>query len=255
MNSTQHLTYNIKNNIPCIFAKYGDGEFTAATFRSGHNCDGTPLTNKLGNAVRESIQYISKQPNSMIGKWHTSETSNFWQSLVAYPINYVDYHTVINDTNCINNSDKLDLLRSIKESKVKKIFVGNPLLKKAKLLLNIDVHIEVDYSNWFEADYENIRDAVCNSIESDTNTIIMTSAGIGAKPLISDLHKLYPNAIYIDMGSSLDTICTKRDSRGCTPPYNILYEYFKPIIPPGWESEDYIFLYDKARITLGKHLH
>jgi hypothetical protein len=255
MNSTQELTWNIKNSIPCIFAKYGDGEYSAATFQDGHNCDGTPLTHNLGVRLRESLQYIVKQPNSMIGKWHTPTVYNFWQSLVDIPIHYVDYHTVINDKECVNNTDKLELFKSIKESSKKKIYIANPLLKRSKILLNIDDHIEVDYSNWFETHYESVRDSVCSSIKSDSNTIIMTSAGIGAKPLIADLHMLFPNAIYIDIGSALDTICTKRDSRGCTPSYSLLCEYYKPIIPPDWESEEYDCIYIEAKNKLGRHLH
>lgn len=254
MNSTQTLTYNIRNNIACIFAKYGDGELSAATFQNGNNCDGTPLTYKLGNKLRESLQYIVKQPNNMIGKWPIPSVYNFWQSLVDLPINYVDYHTVINDKESIYNIDKLELLKSIKECNRKKIYIANPLLKRAKLLLNIDIHIEVDFSNWFETDYDSVRDSICKSIDSDSNTIIMVSAGIGAKPLISDLHRLYPNAIYIDIGSALDTICTKRDSRGCTPPYEVLCEYLNPIIPPDWESEEYEPIFLEARNALGKHL-
>jgi len=254
MNSTQELTFNIRNNIACIFAKYGDGELSAATFQNGYNCDGTPYTYNLGTKLKESLKYIVKQPNNMIGKWPVERVYNYWQSLVDTPINYVDYHTVLNDTESINNTDKLELLKSIKESTRKKIYIANPLLKRSKILLNIDLHIEVGFSNWFETDYERVYKTVCSMIESDTNTLIIISAGIGAKPLIADLHKLYPNAIYIDVGSALDTLCTKKDSRGCTPDYTILCDYYNPILPDNWESEEYNSLFIEAINMLGKHL-
>ena len=38
----------------------------------------------------------------------------------------------------------------------------------------------------------------------------MTSCGQSAKVLIAELHKTYPNGIYLDVGSGLDCICTKR---------------------------------------------
>ena len=43
--------------------------------------------------------------------------------------------------------------------------------------------------------------------------MILTSAGMGAKPLIADLYKLYPHAIIIDIGSAMDLICSHRRTR------------------------------------------
>ena len=38
----------------------------------------------------------------------------------------------------------------------------------------------------------------------------MTSAGMGAKPLLADLRKLYPYAILIDIGSGFDLFVYKK---------------------------------------------
>ena len=74
MNSTQQLTWYINNSIQCIFAKYGDGEYNAANYWNGGNCDNTPYTKNLGDKVRESFLYSSQQSNAMMGAWH--DTSN-----------------------------------------------------------------------------------------------------------------------------------------------------------------------------------
>lgn len=73
MNSTQKLTSDINNNKACIFVKYGDGEYYAATYQNGQNCDNTPYTKNLGDKVRESFVYISAQNNSMLGLWHDAK--------------------------------------------------------------------------------------------------------------------------------------------------------------------------------------
>ena len=41
MSSTQRLTKWIKDDIPCIFAKYGDGEYRCANFWDGANNEAT----------------------------------------------------------------------------------------------------------------------------------------------------------------------------------------------------------------------
>ena len=252
MSSTYILTSYILNNIPCIFVKYGDGELFAANYSSGGNCDGTPYTCNLGDKVRESFIYLSKQPNVMLGVWHDSSASKFWQGLVDYKLNWVNYHTVIIDS--LDSPDKLMLFKAIKESSRKKIYIANPLLKRAIPLLNIDLHVEVDYSNWFDTSYDSVFSKVRDAVVSDSNTIIMTSAGMGAKYLISDLHKLYPNAIFIDIGCALDTICTKRDSRGFNIEYEALVKHLQDIIPENWESPEYINIFIDAQNRLGKHL-
>ena len=62
--------------------------------------------------------------------------------------------------------------------------------------------------------------------------MILFSAGMGAKYLITALHRLYPNAIYIDVGSAFDTICTGQITRDCYSSYNDMYNYLKSIMPP-----------------------
>jgi hypothetical protein len=61
--------------------------------------------------------------------------------------------------------------------------------------------------------------------------MILFSAGMGAKYLISVLHKLYPKAIYIDIGSAFDTICTGIVTRKCYSSYTDLVNYLSPIMP------------------------
>ena len=250
---TSALLSYIKNDQPCIFVKYGDGEYLAANYHHGANCDRTPYTLALGLKLRESFKYLTEQPNSMIGNWHSNpQIGAFWQSLTQSPVNTVDYHTVLIDS--LNKPEKLELFRAIKESRRKKLYVCNPLLKKSKILLDLDVLVPVDFSDWFQQSYQQVLDTVSSHVTLDSETLIMTSAGMGAKALIADLHKKFPKAIYIDIGSGLDTLCTKRDSRGYSPPYEDLCKFMEPILPESWNSEEYESIYQEARMRLGVHL-
>jgi len=232
MNSTQQLTWYIKNNVPCIFAKYGDGEYNAANYWEGGNCDGTPYTKNLGEKVRESFVYNSQQKNSMIGVWHDSSNKIFWDSLGNSNINWVDFHTVLIDNNkpANHNNDRLELFKSIKESSRRKIYIANPNMNVSQKIFNIDSHIKIHPSNWFDTQYESIFYRVKSEVIDDNNTMILTSAGIGAKYLISQLHKLFPNAIYIDIGSGFDKLCTGQHTRLYNPSYEEIYDYLRPIL-------------------------
>jgi len=233
MNYTQQLTYFIRNDIPCLFVKYGDGEFYAANYRNGNNCDGTPYTQNLGNKVRESFIYNIQQPNSMVGAWHDHSHKNFWHSLSTHPVNWVDFHTVLIDNNKpINHSnDKLNLFTSIKNSKLKKIYISNASMYKAKDIFLIDSHIIIDKSNWFDTQYDFIYESIKKELDENQKSMVLISAGMGSKYIICELHKLFPNCIYIDIGSGFDKICTGKHTRTYNPDFEKLVEYLKPILP------------------------
>lgn len=85
--------------------------------------------------------------------------------------------------------------------------------------------------------------------------MILTSGGMGAKVLIADL-MLEREGIYIDIGSALDLIATKKDSRGYMP-YEEMKTYFRSILPPAhiWENDrKYSHIYTEANLKLGTHL-
>jgi hypothetical protein len=237
MSSTQRLTKWIKDDIPCIFAKYGDGEYRCANFWDGANCDGVNYTRNIGEKVNLSFIYNSQQPNSMIGAWHDTSDKVYWEGLLygagSLPVNWVDFHTVIIDNNSpihTQLSDKLELYKAIKNSPRRKIYIANENMYKSKEIFSIDFHIKIHPSNWFDRDYDSIFNEIKQKIENDSNTMILFSGGMGAKYLLSELHKLYPNAIYIDVGSAFDTISTGKYTRSRYSSYNDLKEYLKPIM-------------------------
>ena len=243
INSTQELTRRIVANEPCGFIKYGDGEYYAAIQLPGHNIDRTPYSPLLGEKMVESFKYMTTIPHLMFGAWHDPLKVDYWNSLSGAPPNWVNYHTVIIDN--LEDPDKMPSYKAIKESRRYKIYVANAEMKKANYLLNNNAHIVVHPSNWFDMDYENVLAAVCTTISkastgASTGAMLLTSAGMGAKPLIADVLRQYPETIVIDIGSALDTICTKRDTRGFGHVHGIyhdqLCDYLRPIVPENWDK-------------------
>jgi len=245
MNSTQILTWFIENNIPCLFVKYGDGEYYAANYSKGGNCDGTPYTKNLGDKVKDSFLYNSQQLNSMMGAWHDVEHQKFWERVVTtktnsihsihsiHSINWVDFHTVLIDNHTIKNKDRLHLFQAIKNSTLKKIYVANATMQKVLHLLKIDSHVVIDAKNWFDTEYQPTLHAVQSEIKKNKNnnkTLILCSAGMGAKYLISELHQLFPQCIYVDIGSGFDLLCRGTPSRTYNPSLPVLQEYLKPLM-------------------------
>ena len=112
--------------------------------------------------------------------------------------------------------------------------------------------IHVPLNNWFDTDFDNIMQQIINIKKNNIDPlIIMTSCGMSSKVLVTELYKLYPNEIYLDIGSGLDTICTKRSTRQSLWNYDYCYNFFKDILPQNWEDPKYNYIYENAQNELG----
>jgi hypothetical protein len=260
MDVVDSLIHHIKNEISCSFSKYGDGEYYCATGHQGHNCDNDNYTPSKRSALTESFKYMVEQaPNAYIGLWHTNDIQkSYWEQQVSKPILWANYHTMIIDYDDIKNQSfhkKIQLYKTIKESPMKKIMVCNKLLIKAKLLLNIDELVHIQFQNWFDQDFESTLQNVKLAIGDCKNPMILTSGGMAAKILIRKLAEEYPKGIFLDIGSALDIICTKHNSRGWNYDYATIYSMFSSIIPDDWEQPRFEIIYNRAQHLLGVHLN
>ena len=212
----------IQENKPFIFAKFGDGEYYASKKEQGGYCDGTPYTSKLSDGIIESFIYLSKLPNVYIGKWLDFKgVADYFQSLTPNTVNWENYNILISKSRDEFLNRALPYFKAIRNAKQQKIYVCNStMVDLSKHILNIDNHIVIDSVNWFELNYDEVLNNVLTSVNDPNNTLILTSAGMGAKVLIADIHKKFPNVIIIDIGSALDLICSHRRTRD----YHVLNE-------------------------------
>lgn len=252
---TEQITELIQTNTPFIFAKFGDGEYFAAVGEPGHNCDKDPYTEKKRTGLHDAFRYYSNLENSYIGYWpHNKKMVAYFESIVEKPVRWIDYHTIIMNQGSCANPNKLILYKSVKECSRKKILVGHALLVKAKHLFNLDAHIIVPFHGWFEDEFDRVYQEILDTCDGIDNPLIITSAGMGSKILIMELHKKMPNGMYIDFGSALDVLCTKRCSRGQGISYEQIENYFRPILPENWNDPCFDCIYPEARQKLGVHL-
>jgi len=254
MEITNLLSTAIINKTPISFSKYGDGEYFCANSHNGHNCDNDNYTEKLRNGLIESFKYmVNNTDNSYIGFWHHDSSQKlFWEKIVEKKVKWAKYHTIIMDPE--NRIEKVNLYKTIKQSNLKKILVSNPLLLKAKLLFNIDYMLTVPFNNWFDEKFEILIGEFKKLIDPNEQYIVITCAGMGAKVLICELTKLFPNNIYLDFGSAIDKICTKKTSRGWEPSYEELVNDLSEIIPSNWNDTKFEEIYKLANKKLGIHL-
>ena len=259
MDITSYLTECVEKKIPVSFSKYGDGEYLCASGSVGQNCDRDPYTDKLRIKLRESVTYmVDTAENAHLGLW-SDNVIGFWKQFVTKEIKWAKYHTMIFDEDLHHKTQsmyaKLKLYKAIKNSSMKKIMICNPLMIKAKILLNIDVMIHVPLCGWFDSQLDTIISSVKSSV-TDEPFIMLTSCGMGAKVLIYEIRKLFPQGIFLDLGCALDQICTKKNSRGKQNFYEILLAEFKNegIIPNNWDDPIYDDVYKNASTLLGVHL-
>jgi hypothetical protein len=251
---TDHLTECVEKEIPVSFSKYGDGEYNCAVGGWGWNCDNDRYTHQLGTGLKESFKYMSNHAeNAYMGIWHDHKHCSFWESLAEKPVKWANYHTILFDKN--NEEQKIRLYKAIKASKMKKIIVCNDLLIKSKFLFNANYLVHVPFNNWFEGQFTSILDYIKQLIgDSNRPPLVITCCGMNAKVLICELYKAYPAGIYLDFGSALDLICTKRDSRGREYTYDYLSLLLQELLPADWENDKWNGIYEQARYKMGVHM-
>ena len=257
-NIVEKLTVCIQNKTPICYSKYGDGEYICANYgkmpEAGNaNCDNDPYSGKKGEGIIDSFKYIvNNLENVYIGAWETENVTNYWKSLIENEnkIKWANYHTFIvgdEDFGTDQLEKKVALYKAIQDSPLKKIMVCNPLLIKAKDLFKIDELVHVPLNNWFDQHYDDILNNIKSKINHGEQPIILTACGMSAKILISDLAKIYPNGIFLDIGSATDYLCTTCDTRGRKYTYTDLCNIFEPILPQDWHDPKYNQIYENSK--------
>jgi hypothetical protein len=256
--STAIFTEFIKEETPFVYTKFGDGEYLAIMISDNKrgNCDGEKYSNELNIELRKSIQYLANREKCFLGKWHHDQNmfDKFDEIKGEKITNWIPYHTIIFDEKTIQNKNIFDLFLEIKNSKKNKIYLGNKLLIKAKYLLNVQKYITINLHGWFVEQFEFIKNEFLDELKKNPDSVILLSGGMGTKVLIKYLHELYPNATYIDVGSCLDFVCTKKDSRCQGRSYEKMENYFREILPENWNDKQFDWIYDEAKREIGIHL-
>lgn len=230
MIGTEDVTNRIKNNEQIVFVKYGDGETLCMLGYEGGNCDNDPYTPSLGEGLRNSLKFYIENKDFFVGRWHDNKLINpIIENLKMGEPTWAPYHLVMNADNIYDFPYMYDFLKSIQDTKRKKIIVSNNNNIYMKSLFHADTFIEVPPNNWF-INFEQHFEAVKHEIVDDC--ILFTSAGQGSKVLIAELLKLFPKLSCIDIGSSFDFLCQRRITRDRGAyDYNRELIYYNDLLP------------------------
>lgn len=259
--ATLSLANAIENTKPIVFIKYGDGEFSCIYGIKGTNCDGDKYNKKLATKLLESFKYLTQNKEVYVGAWHDKKLCDYLSVLLnnEKSINWCYYHSVIIEDRDIfidrtKLKEKIQLFKAIKNSYMPKCIVCNKMLEKSKILFNADLMIYVPENNWFETSFDTYLNTATEFIKCPS--IFIFCAGMSSKVLIAELYRKFPNNIYIDFGSALDLICTKKDSRGRGYTYDDIHSMLIGILPDPdvWNDEKYDIIYDEAKTRIGRHI-
>lgn len=240
----------IKNSNRIIFTKFGDGEFNCMNYEKGHNCDGDTYTDNLGDNLKKSfldLCNLSKNEDIYIGKWHSDENKiiRYYGDLLynnlienktdLIDIPFVDYHLCYNDHLSFGeNHDLYNFVKTIQDINKFKIIISN---NNNIRLLNIfkgDFYITIPYNSWFANNmYNELYNILYNYLNENNDAIVILSAGLASKILISNLALKFENASFIDIGSGFDLLASKKLTRSWSKTHSYIdeYNYYKNLLP------------------------
>lgn len=194
--------------------KYGDGEMTnmISNNEMDHNCDGNNYFNSLGIELIHSYIYFLRDPSTYICRWdHVYDVQEIIDKDYKCFFNdslsegkFLEYNILIHklESNSFRQ-EQINFFKTIQNSKRKKYYISNKEMVNCLCpLLNIDIGIIIpDRNSYLHS--ENIYNTIFKEI-SEENSIILVSAGMFSKVLISKLSQQRPNNTYIDIGSTFD---------------------------------------------------
>ena len=222
---------HLDDNTPFIFAKFGDGELLCMNGSIGSNCDGHPYTPKLANKLRESLFKLSSHPNIYIADWGTDKFIKIRNKFINHNnnnIKYIEYEVLLSIS--INISRELfELYKSILscDSRKQVIFIIPEQLNNIKNYIAPNATIiNIPIRNAFQA-YDNLVERV-NNVLIDDDAIIITSCGLLAKALISDLYSEHNNITCMDFGSAFDPLLIGHTRDGQAS-YEVVKKFFNDI--------------------------
>ena len=233
------VTECVLTQTPIIFGKYGDGEYICVFVEShnGQNCDGDAYTGKKREGLIAAIRFMNSIDYAYIGRWMEEHIMSAWQSLCTNPIQWAFYESLFMLGDSPERDAKvLDLYLAIKNSPLKKIMVCNPTMKRSKALLNMDYMVYVPQRNWYDDHFEDVVSKVLACMEDAGMCIVITCCGMSAKVLQMRIAQLHPKGIYLDIGSGLDVICTKVQTRSYGRGYEHEHSIWKDELPTNWEE-------------------
>ncbi|MCK9371488.1 glycosyltransferase [Candidatus Dojkabacteria bacterium] len=212
------------------FTKVGDGEMSCIQKGTGVNCDGQEYSQRLGSALVDAYRDLAVRDNIMLAiqsekRWRLPDVEKKVFDGLNPLFNYWTYDLFLNRNEEITDSHRA-FWTKLKNSKRKKVFIGNEKLKGVVNMLNIDEFVIVPEKNAFN-EVDNIVDKL-NTILFD-DFVVLLSAGPLSKVLIYKILNMNQNITCIDTGSAFDPIFVG-ETRTNQASMQLLKEFYKDLL-------------------------
>lgn len=208
------FSYNIRNDIPFIFTKIGDGESVCISkkFVEGRDGNGWGFKYSMDCADKliDAMKYLFPKKNVYIGKWiydaHEAQIKQVMEDNNIPEPNYIDYCTILHmaDTHIQNKTYDIgrvkDFYLHVELCPDRKLYVCPERLNHISKYLKCDtlnIPLEDCYSQ-----YESIKEKLIEL--SSKYKMILYSASLMSKILIADVMKVNDTITQIDIGSAFD---------------------------------------------------
>ncbi len=190
----------LETGVPFAFSRWGDGEWRALLGYAGENCDGHPYS----GALREDLtRVLESRPTYRVGlqpfavrtlgrditRWLTRRGMSLpWVNADVF------HRASIED-------GLAPLVSALATRSV--VLIGPQRLEALDLVPHVG-HVVIPERNCYAHYPETLQEA-CEAISDlGGHLVVSVSAGMMANLLIDDLHRLYPEHTYLDMGSLWD---------------------------------------------------
>jgi hypothetical protein len=226
----QRLTQLIRDGVPVIFLKFGDGEVECMKVTDNqdpsaqvpkHNCDSDVYYPELSQVMKAAFLYFSyqsyaKRSHVYLGKWHYNPEIDYLSKLTyeLHPhkpiIPFANYHLVMNDKGALKNSNMREFVRTIRNhQEYHKIIISNGQNRLLQSLFSAVSFVETpprclflvfdQIAKQVSAIIDQVRQE--NTLPSDDlqspkkgmhqKVLLLTSCGLSAKALVYYLYQKY----------------------------------------------------------------
>jgi ubiquinone/menaquinone biosynthesis C-methylase UbiE len=221
----------IKTNKNFTLVKFHDGELTNMTTPGGEmNSFKFLYSRKLGDDLVRAFIYLVKNKNGYVHFWHYTPykmLTNILRDLrVDWDAKLVYCEATVQKLPFIPG--QVNFFKTIQQSPRKKIYICNKMIAPyVKTVLKVDNIILIDSINFYASEdlfypeKERVLTEIknlLNEIKTDDN-ILLFSAGLGSKVMITDLMKTHSNNTYLDLGSTFDGLSHATRDYNCMPGY------------------------------------
>ena len=207
--SAQFLTEKIRNKLPFLFIRYGDGALECINgLGKLRTCDGELYTDKLGADLQWAWDLVIGQPRVYIGDWYSAEFGNDRSTVYAEQYErliggreaevWLDFAALL----LHRRSEALAYFyRAVRDDDRAKVLMGPAEMAPAARMLNA-THVPTVMSPYLHEHTERMVGTLSNLDFS----VLLYGAGMAGNVAAVRMWQKFRNRTYINIGSALDPL-------------------------------------------------